>query len=388
MSSSTAYHSDKFLPADHPVPSHSPLQQKVREIISHAWGFSHVIQYNPSANPISLEKQYLPQLESHLSEYVIAEKSDGIRYLVVLGSLDGRGFCVLVNRKMQMFEVPVFANSEYFKGSVFDGEMVVETLPASQHRQKLLIFDLVSVRGETRRSADLIQRYNEYLKIFDLEGNDILDHDMTQWESLAFELADTKDKIVCLGNKTALQFYPKPFVQLLHVGSMWRSMPKLKHHSDGLIITRITAPVGTGTDHNILKWKEHHTIDLIFKSNFNKGKWVHKLYFQDHENLVNSLDRTFEVKGRIFHLQAQDSAVLTSTCRYFAETHKAQFSLLGECTCTFDSEQPIIWCSVSKWRRDKHTPNNITVIQRTLVNIVENVTIEELIQLSNKHLYK
>jgi hypothetical protein len=391
---------DKFLPSDRSLSRthHSLLISKVEELISQAWGFSHVIRHNPSPNPVSLEKRYLPQLEAHLTEFVIAEKSDGIRYLLVLGTLDGKGFCVMVNRKMQMFELSIYANSDYFKGSVFDGEMVIETVETNGSggfdRQKFLVFDLVSLKGESRRHENLMQRYHEYLNTFDLEGKDILECDAQKWETLAFELADTKDKVVCLGNKMALQFFPKPFVQLVNVGSMWRSMHKLNHKSDGLILTRVNAPVGTGTDHNILKWKEHHTIDLIVKANYTKGKWHYRLFFQDNENLVESTDRTFELKdlsedspARPYYLQLQPNSVLRSTSKYFAETHQTTFSLLAECLCLLDTQQPIVWCTVLKWRRDKHTPNNANVVHRTLGNIVDNVTIEELIQLSTKKLY-
>lgn len=390
MSSSSSSSSsvvDKFLPTEYAISPHSPLVVKVEELISQAWGFPRVIHHNPSPNPVSLEKKYLPQLESNITEYVVAEKSDGVRYLLVMGTLENKGFCVMVNRKMQMFEIPIYANSEYFRGSVFDGEMVIETTESGQERQKFLIFDLVSLKGETRCHEHLMKRYHEYLGVFDLEGKDILDYDSTKWETFAFEMADTKDKVVCLGNRMALQFSPKPFVQLVNVGSMWRSMHNLKHKSDGLILTRTTAEIGTGTDHNILKWKEHHTIDLIIQANYTKGRWVYKVLFQDHEKMVESTDCTFEVKDRPCYLQLQPNSVLTLTSQYFAETHKTTFSLLGECSCDPDANQPIVWCTVMKWRKDKHTPNNVTVIQRTLGNIVDNVTIDELIHLSVKSVY-
>ena len=390
---------DRFLPTEHPLPPQSPLIAKVEELISQAWGFPRVIHHNPSPNPVSLEKKYLPNLEAKVTEYVVAEKSDGVRYLLVIGTYDHKGLCVMVNRKMHMFEVPVYANSEYFRGSVFDGEMILETTESGQERQKFLVFDLVSLKGETRRHEHLMKRYHEYLDVFDLEGKDILECDSTKWETFAFEMADTKDKVVCLGNRRALQFSPKPFVQLIHVGSILRSRHNLKHKSDGLILTRTTAGIGTGTDPNILKWKEHHTIDLVVNAHYTKGRWIYKLSFQDHDKLVESTDRTFEINQRACYLQLQSNPVLTLTSQYFAETHKTAFSLLGECSCHVDtdlttgrsppssSDQPIVWCTVIKWRKDKNTPNNVTVVQRTLNNIVDNVTTDELLHLSTKSMY-
>ena len=488
-SASSVHYPNKYLPFDKPLPSKSPVVSKVHEIITQAWGFKNVIYHNPSPNPISLERKYLPQLESEITDFVVAEKSDGVRYLMVLGTIGQKGFCVMVNRKMQMFEVPIFANSDFFKGSVFDGEMVVESVGHELERQKFLVYDLISIHGETRRTTDFIERYHEYFQVFDLDGKDIMECDISKWESDAFELANTKSKIVCLGNKMALQFAPKAFVQLVHVGSLWRSIPKLKHSSDGLVLTRVSSKIGTGTDANILKWKENHTVDLIITCNYIKGKWSNRTFFQDHEKLVESTDRFFDIFEKKYMLQICENSMLRSTCQYYAETHKTQFSLVGECLCVVTNclsggsaggpgasaggpgaspggpgvpgahgasaggpgasagahgahgapgaspgahgasagahgapgaspgahgasaggpgasagahgapgalsgpgvlSAPeciphIVECSVVKWRRDKFTPNNSTVIQRTLGNIVDNVTIDELIQLTTK----
>jgi len=151
----------------------------------------------------------------------------------------------------------------------------------------------------------------------------------------------------------------------------------------------ISAPIGTGTDYNILKWKEHHTIDLIIRCSYVKGKWTYRILFQDNEKLVDSVDRHFDLKERHYNLQIRENTILRSTCQYYAETHKPQFSLIGECSCVLPTDDTsTIWCSIMKWRRDKYSPNNSTVIHRTLGNIVDNVTIDELIQMSTKNMYK
>ena len=386
---------NKFIPHDKPLSVTSSIYQQVQEIISKAWGFTHVINYNPSPHPISLDKKELLQLDQHMSNYMVAEKSDGVRYLMVLGTSEKKGFCVMVNRKMQMFEVPIFANQSYFEGSIFDGEMVLECTPSnptnSHERQIFLVYDLIFVRGENRLQKNFLERYNEYLQIFDLEGRDILDFEMSRWEVIACDLAKTKSKIVSLGNTYALQFSPKPFVQLVNLGSLWRSMPLLKHKSDGLVISKISAPIGTGTDPNLLKWKQHHTIDVIIQCNFAKSKWSCRIFFQNINVLVESTEKPFEIitkeQPKDCYLQIQENNILQSTYKYYANKRKLQFSLIGECSCEFDSQKPIIWCAVIKWRRDKFTPNHYTVIQRTLNNIIDNVTIDELITISNKHIY-
>lgn len=378
---------DKFLPADHPLPPHSPLVYITQDILSQAWGFPQRTTRNPSANPISLEKKYLAQLETHLTEYIVTEKSDGIRYLLVLGTHEGRGFGVLVNRKMQMFEVALCAHADYFRGSVFDGEMVLESCERASERQRFLVFDTVAVGGTSRRQEQVLPRYQEYRDAFDLEGKDLLQYDGHQWETLALEWAQQK-KIVALGNKRALQFAPKHFVQLLHLGSLWRSLPQMKHKNDGLIFMRTTAPVGVGTDANIFKWKEHHTLDFLLKTRYTKGQWQTQLWFQDQERLVESSTHPFETQGKTRYCQLRPNPLFQATCQYYAELNQPHFSLLAECSIEFDPQQPLLWCTVLKWRRDKSTPNNNTVIHNTLNNIVENVTLQDLLDLAHRHTYQ
>lgn len=381
-------HINKFIPYITPLLSTSPITIKTKEIMSQAWGFNKIIHHNPAPNPISLDKTHLDFLEANLTEFVVAEKSDGVRYQLVLGTCDRKGFAVMVNRKMQMFEVPVYASADYFKGSVFDGELVIEKIQNEQERQVYLVFDLISIKGESKRNDTILKRYYEYTRIFDLDGKDILQMDIDKWEKFAFEMAGTKEKIVCLGNRLALQFRPKPFVTLINLGSLWRSLNGVTHKTDGLIIPRTTTPVGTGTDHSIFKWKQHHTIDLIIEAKFSKGVWNYQISFQNNDKLVNSNEHGFTIDGKVYYLSIKNNTILQLTSNYFGETHKNTFKLLGEFYCEFDKQNPIVWCSLERWRRDKLTANNANVIEKSLQNVKDNVSIEELLSLTTKHMYK
>jgi len=381
-------HSNRFIPCVSPLLSTSPIVYKAKEIMSQAWGFKKVIHYNPAPNPISLDKKHLSLLEANLTEFVVAEKSDGVRYQLVIGTCDKIGFAVMVNRKMQMYEVPLYASADYFKGSVFDGELVIEKIQNDQERQIYLVFDLISIKGESKRNDTILKRYHEYSNIFNLDGKDILQMDVDKWERFAFEMASTKEKIICLGNRSALQFKPKPFVTFINLGSLWRSLNGLSHKTDGLIIPRTTMPVGTGTDNSIFKWKQHHTIDLIVDAKFSKGTWIYQLFFQNNDKLTNSNEHGFTIDGKIYYLSIKNNTILQLTSSYFGETHKNTFKLLGEFYCEFDQQNPIIWCTLERWRRDKNNANNLNVIEKTLQNVRDNVSIEDLLTLTTKHMYK
>lgn len=390
---STNNYTNKFIPNSNPLPTYSPIIEQVKQILSNAWNFNKVIQYNPSANPVSMERKHLKLLEDNLSDYIVTEKSDGYRYQLVLGKINKpnqkpEGFAVMVNRKMDVYEVSLYANPEYFEGSVFDGEMVIENVSGNQERQIFLIFDVIQLKGETRKNTPLLQRYKEYSSLFELNDKDILNHEITDWEELAFEMARDQDKIISLGNKMALQFRPKPFVTLMNLGSLWRSLSQSKHKTDGLIITRSDTLINTGTDYSTLKWKPNNTIDLIVDAKYSKGTWKYQLFFQDHDKLVSSDEKSITNDKIIYYLSIRENEMLKNTSRYFAETNRNMYRLVGEFKCVFDeNNNPIIWCVVEKWRRDKQTPNHFHVIEKTLQNIKDDVTIDELIRITSSQIY-
>lgn len=406
---------DKYVPSPNCLPDHSPIRTKVCEIISQAWGLKNVIDFNPCVIPTVLESSFFfKHIETSPTDYMVSEILEGHRFLLVLGTCDRKGFCVMVNKHMQLYEVPILANSDYFRGSVFDGLLTTETLSSGQERQKYLIFDTISIKGETRKNDPFLKRYNEYFGVFDLEGKDILDMDSSKWESLAYEWTETKAKIVCLGNKFALQFYPKPFVQFLNMGSLWRTMSRGNHqHTHGIVFVKSTSVVGMGTDTNVIKWKQHHTMNLIIHSTYIKGKWTFKLCFYDQGKKLESLDKPFAIHRQSItsdlpmirntsipnkptseheqsqvYLQLKENTIIESTCRYFAELHKTSFALIGKCLCTIDPDQPIAWCEVLKWQNVVKTPDTFDLIQKTLNNILNNVSVSDLLRSSTKTMYQ
>ncbi|CAK9251529.1 unnamed protein product [Sphagnum jensenii] len=83
----------------------------------------------------------------------------------------------MVNRRMDMYEVPVVALPDYFtsSGSVFDGELVLDT----EGRQVYLVFDAIMVKSVSQLRKTFLERYNLYLDIFDTEHKDILQFNMS-----------------------------------------------------------------------------------------------------------------------------------------------------------------------------------------------------------------
>jgi hypothetical protein len=328
-------------------------------------------------------------IKEKLNDYVVAEKSDGVRYILVLGKdrfNNHEPYSVMVNRKMNMFQVPVYANHEYYEGSVFDGELVIETIPhMNQTRQIFLIFDAYVSKTHSLMQMPFLMRYKECNRCFDLNNKDILNDDIKKWEKIALQESKENDKIVSLGNHMALMFRPKPCVFFSNLGSLWRSIPRLLHPSDGLILTPVPTEVLTGTHHTMFKWKPVHTIDLKVEASYVRGKWEYSLFYMDGPTTLSCVEYPFEVMGQQITLQAAENSILSTTSKYYGDKNRSTYKLIGEFECKI--EENVGYCYLERWRKDKSTPNNKFIIQRTLVNIIENITIEELLQLTSLQAY-
>lgn len=377
------------LPYKEPLPSNSTIVRCTKELISRTWGLSQPISnYNPSPNPISLERKHMQLLKNRVQDYVVAEKSDGVRYLLILGRdrfNQHTPFSVMVNRRLQIYQIPVDAKPEYYEGSVFDGELVIETVTHMNHtRQIFLVFDAYLTKNSSLIHNPFLDRYKECNRVFNLNGKDILDDDIKKWESIAREEAKA-DKIVCLGNHKAMMFRPKPAVDLVNLGSLWRSISRLLHPSDGLILTPKPTKVLSGTHDTMFKWKQNHTIDLLVDAFYKRGGWNYRLSFMDKADIKDCAHNPFDVMKKSVTLIAVPNSMLTNTSRYFGDKNKSSYKLLGEFKCVIENNRGL--CKLQRWRKDKSTPNNSFIIQRTLVNIKEDINIDELLELTSLQAY-
>ena len=110
---------------------------------------------NPMALPVSLERKDFSVLNG--SPYAVSEKSDGLRYMLVLGKYsDGTHYSVMLDRKFTVYEVNVAAKEEHFtKGTLVDGELVWEFYSSLYPpRQLYMVFDVLNTCGEDHQTMD------------------------------------------------------------------------------------------------------------------------------------------------------------------------------------------------------------------------------------------
>ena len=218
------------------------------------WGLPHLPKRNPCAQPVSLERKHIPLLLA--GDYVVADKSDGVRYTLYLCREGGRNFSFLIDRKLSFYQIPVAASKRAFAGSIFDGELVWSLTPQGTRSQLFLVFDVVAYRGSAAIQQESLHKRLETIRsAFDLSGRPVVSPECAA--ALAKE-----GKIICGGNSHGLSFRPKPCFPMDQLDTLLRQIPSLPYATDGLVFTPVDQPLCAGTAERTFKLKASHTVDL------------------------------------------------------------------------------------------------------------------------------
>ncbi len=284
------------------------MEQHVISLIHRVWGSRDRF---PGPQPISIERRHFPILRDNV--YVVCEKTDGERYMLVATMFRGRRVCAFVNRAFHMFEVSLNLPKCAYDGTILDGELYENTL---------LLYDGVMIKGNTIGHLNLLDRYDNVEKFVK--------------STISMKSDPYKLKI-----KT---FYPfadfKEFTE--------EHLPHVQQRVDGLIMTPVYEPVRMGTHETMFKWKprDHNTIDFQMKRDpYREGVW--RLYIQEKGQLV------FE------------STVTGDEEPWYRENAIVECMYMGG------------WWKPLKVRTDKTHPNNRRTFYRTLVNIKEDIKMSE-----------
>jgi hypothetical protein len=337
----------------------------IKKQISRLWGLNKWLTHNPAPNPISLNRTHLDILKT--CPYVVSEKSDGVRYLLLISrfSRDKRPFAVLIDRAFKMFQIEMFAPKEVFRGSLFDGELVWDT---KSNSMKFLVFDVISVSGRLVGKHNFLQRYEIIQRHFlsEKEWNRSHIKDFTIATETASVFAKNKKIVPIPTSEKILFFYSKPVVNFQTFGCLVRSSRDLSHKSDGFLFTPINCKVMCNTHYTMFKWKFSPTIDFqIEKVDLKSFRFYCQV--DKHQVELTSVfpDFTFEfepLRGFLF----------TSGAMYIVET------------TIKEHKKNVFVCSFHRIRSDKKYPNNKKTIVNIIQEIRENITIDELVMISKE----
>ena len=303
----------------------SPIHKHVVEFIHHVWGSK---DYFPGPQPISIEYKHFPTLKG--GEYVVCEKTDGERYMMVATTFEGKPRCFFVNRAFDMIEVKIRLNKKVYEGTILDGELYQDTL---------MVYDALLVSGKPVGHMNLFQRLAEAENMM-------------------------KSIIYMKFDKHRLKL--KTFYSMRDYDQfMYEYLPKVEQKIDGLVFTPVNEPVRIGTHETMFKWKprEKNTVDFHMKRgrSFNNDA-VWKLYVQE--------------KGKLIY--ESEFPLSTMNEPWFEE------GAIVECMYITWEKGPLWWKPLKR-RTDKTHPNNRRTFYRTIANIKEDIQMKEFLDCRPEH---
>jgi hypothetical protein len=290
------------------------METHLRNFIMKAWDSTHPDRF-PGPQPVSIERRHFPLLKKQ--PYMVCEKTDGTRVMLVCTEFEGKRVCALVNRAFHMEEISLNVPRE----TVLDCELIDNLI---------LVYDAVMVKGEDVRRRTLTERL------------------LAAASATKMILRTKKDKYSVKVKK----MYPLAEIQKVIEA-------EYPYETDGLVFTPVEEPVRMGTHETMFKWKprEKITIDFMVR---HTGKYIDRghaghepvmdLYIADRDkmNPVTIFNPLVQYKD----LEMYEDRIVE--CAY------------GESG----------WYFV-KCRPDKTYPNNLRTFERTLVNIKEDIQTNE-----------
>lgn len=224
------------------VPRGSSLHEAAKDFIHAVWK-SRDRNTFPGSHPVSIERRHFNILAKN--EYVVCEKTDGTRYMMVCFVHEGRKYSLFVNRNMTMYQVSLCVP----KDTILDGELVNNSV--------YMVFDGNMVNGVDIQHLPYLERLK-----------------MTE--------TATKGPVTPNGirvvNKT---MWPRTAVA--HLETL-----EFPYETDGYIFTPVNEPVRMETHETMFKWKPLDRITVDFKVKHSGGRY--ELYVWDRGSYVYESD--------------------------------------------------------------------------------------------------
>lgn len=307
--------------------------------ILNEWPFVKNSEYFPGPQPISLENKDTHKLLKF--PYVVCEKTDGMRYLLYFAKLDGKSSNFLVDRSFRFYEINLDMSKTVYRSSILDGELVQES--EGDQSWTFYMHDCIILNGINCARKTFPQRYGFMEKTMTLFSENV---------SNSFSLATKRFWNFRESFTDVIDYY----MNFQHT-----------HEIDGLVFTPVKLGVGTGTQMSLFKWKKDHTIDFLVKRrNGVANKKFYDLFISDRGRLQKHLTLNERTKGgKIFH---------DTFCSLVPDY---EHPIIIE--CQYDNHNHVYHPVVV--RNDKKLPNSVRTVEKTYLNINENITLHSLLEL-------
>ena len=128
------------------------FKREVLEKLANAWDARVRDGQSPGCRPQPLGRAHLATLSK--DSYVVAHKTDGVPYTLFLTRVTGRELAFMIDRQLEVFQIPVAARRSFFENSIFDGELVWSIHENdSQRSQVFLVFDVMLIKGQKQQES-------------------------------------------------------------------------------------------------------------------------------------------------------------------------------------------------------------------------------------------
>jgi hypothetical protein len=314
----------------------------------------------PVPKPIGFNYKHIKSLNS---SFLISEKTDGFRFFLFLSTLsDGTKYSCFISTTNDVYLISVHANIDYFKGTLFDGELVKCKAQANDqfeyYKNTYKIFDCYMFKGSSLINEVFTVRHTFTEHAINLTNYKVIYHDtyntIAKFNENILKYVNCDKIIANINNTDMLVFEQKKWFLLNQLDVLEHLRINLNHKSDGIIFMDITKNVLQSI---VYKWKEHHTIDL---------KYINKQFYIKTKTYLNIKNlRNYNIVIKKFNITINNNAIV-------------------ECKVEYSSNTWNIY--PYKIRSDKINPNYINTIKDTL-NIIKNyVTLENIKNhIKNKH---
>jgi mRNA guanylyltransferase len=279
--------------------------------------------YFPGPQPVAIEIKDLPKLKEN---YMICEKTDGERAVLLLINIDNKPMCFIINRNNELYFMDLSFKKEVFEGSIFDGEII---------KTKTNVWNYLA-------------------------------HDCLSYNGTSFLTINHRLRYACIIDLIVKRYNPKPtdpfnvktklfFNYTNEIDKTWDLIQATTENViDGLIFTPIDHPVVFGRDYQLFKWKQEHTIDLFVKR---ENKNVTFYFQKKSEKIVYKTLKSESEKRLIKEFLTPDQLKLGAVVEFKVE-----------------NQQFIPY----RIRTDKNKANSEITIKNTLINIEEAIDISKL----------
>jgi mRNA guanylyltransferase len=306
----------------------------------------------PGAMPVAFSRRHMRLIQT--TEYMVSEKSDGLRYMLLINSsgtyLFDRNFEFSLVHGYDVL-TQLFAANEV---TVLDGELVRHQ---KSSRPMFLIFDAVVIDGSPVGSKKLNER-------LDAVRTKVIEPYRAAVEQQRID--ESKVPFMLIG---------KAFHAKKHLGTLFSHVKRNEsgdrvyvdnrrnHKTDGVIFTPVNSPYRPTPAAPILKWKfvDKLSADLKIMFDARQQKWC----------LYCTGDRHTDIEVRSVEFSPEDTARLSDDIR---QRPNSDGTYVIE--CTYD-----IWAG--RWhyasiRADKKQGNHVRTVFDTLEVIAENISEQEI----------